>query len=148
MAVTARSGESWTSHDLLSQSKPGLGCSVGRPSASRLSIQVRQTHYGHFEARFNGSLPHRPIEVGLHQGVDVRRNGFGVLFKYAKPITADIHPLVEPHLNGAVRQRAIEARLEAWTSTSRRASMARCLTAPLRWGSTKGWMSAVMGLAL
>ncbi|OQE27208.1 hypothetical protein PENNAL_c0985G10862, partial [Penicillium nalgiovense] len=26
----------------------------------------------HFEARFNGSLPHRPIEVGLHQGVDVR----------------------------------------------------------------------------
>ena len=36
------------------------------------------------------------------------------LFKYyAKPITADIHPLVEPHLVGAVRQRAIEARLEA-----------------------------------
>ncbi|CAG8350697.1 unnamed protein product, partial [Penicillium salamii] len=34
------------------------------------------------------------------------------LFKYAKPITADIHPLVEPHLYGAVRQRAIEARLE------------------------------------
>ncbi|KZN87852.1 hypothetical protein EN45_064130 [Penicillium chrysogenum] len=34
------------------------------------------------------------------------------LFKYAKPITADIHPLVEPHLNGAVRQRTIEARLE------------------------------------
>jgi hypothetical protein len=34
------------------------------------------------------------------------------LFKYAKPITADIHPLVEPHLNGAVRQRAVEARLE------------------------------------
>lgn len=34
------------------------------------------------------------------------------LFKYAKPITADIHPLVEPHLNGAVRQRAIDARLE------------------------------------
>ncbi|OQD78121.1 hypothetical protein PENANT_c086G01457 [Penicillium antarcticum] len=34
------------------------------------------------------------------------------LFKYAKPITADIHPLVEPHLNGAVRQLAIEARLE------------------------------------
>ncbi|KAJ5919414.1 hypothetical protein N7466_010357 [Penicillium verhagenii] len=34
------------------------------------------------------------------------------LFKYAKPITADIHPLVEPHLAGAVRQRAIEARLE------------------------------------
>lgn len=33
-------------------------------------------------------------------------------FKYAKPITADITPLVEPHLNGAVRQRAIEARLE------------------------------------
>jgi hypothetical protein len=33
-------------------------------------------------------------------------------FKYAKPITADIIPLVEPHLNGAVRQRAIEARLE------------------------------------
>jgi hypothetical protein len=34
------------------------------------------------------------------------------LFKYANPITADIHPLVEPHLVGAVRQRAIEARLE------------------------------------
>ena len=34
------------------------------------------------------------------------------LFKYAKSITADMHPLVEPHLNGAVRQRAIEARLE------------------------------------
>ncbi|KAJ5267903.1 hypothetical protein N7478_010711 [Penicillium angulare] len=34
------------------------------------------------------------------------------LFKYAKPITADIHPLVEPHLSGAVRQRAIDARLE------------------------------------
>jgi hypothetical protein len=34
------------------------------------------------------------------------------LLKYAKPITAHIHPLVEPHLNGAVRQRAIEARLE------------------------------------
>ncbi|KGO69302.1 protein of unknown function DUF4219 [Penicillium italicum] len=34
------------------------------------------------------------------------------LFKYAKHITADIHPLVEPHLHGAVRQRAIEARLE------------------------------------
>ena len=33
-------------------------------------------------------------------------------FKYAKPITADISPLVEPHLNGAVRQRAIETRLE------------------------------------
>jgi transposase InsO family protein len=33
-------------------------------------------------------------------------------FKYAKPITADIHPLVESHLVGAVRQRAIEARLE------------------------------------
>jgi hypothetical protein len=33
-------------------------------------------------------------------------------FKYAKPITANITPLVEPHLNGAVRQRAIEARLE------------------------------------
>jgi hypothetical protein len=39
------------------------------------------------------------------------------LFKYAKPITADI-PLVEPHLVGAVRQRAIEARLEV----SRRSS--------------------------
>jgi hypothetical protein len=25
--------------------------------------------------------------------------------------------------------------------------MARCLTAPLRWGSTKGWISVVMGLA-
>ncbi|KAJ6050443.1 uncharacterized protein N7446_010552 [Penicillium canescens] len=34
------------------------------------------------------------------------------LFKYAKPISADIHPLVEPHLVGAVRQRTIEARLE------------------------------------
>ncbi|CAG8186553.1 unnamed protein product [Penicillium nalgiovense] len=33
----------------------------------------------HFEARFNGSLSHRPVEVGLHQGVDIRRNGFGVL---------------------------------------------------------------------
>jgi hypothetical protein len=33
----------------------------------------------HFEARFNGPLPHRPVEVGLHQGVDVRRNRFGVL---------------------------------------------------------------------
>ncbi|KAJ5647729.1 hypothetical protein N7490_004101 [Penicillium lividum] len=32
-----------------------------------------------FEARFNGALPHRPVEVGLHQGVAVRRNGFGVL---------------------------------------------------------------------
>ncbi|KAJ5909991.1 hypothetical protein N7504_004634 [Penicillium tannophilum] len=31
---------------------------------------------------------------------------------YAKPITADIHPLVKPHLAGAVRQRAIQARLE------------------------------------
>jgi hypothetical protein len=31
-----------------------------------------------FEARFNGSLPHRPV-VGLHQGVDIRHNGFGVL---------------------------------------------------------------------
>jgi hypothetical protein len=29
-----------------------------------------------------------------------------------KPITADISPLVEPHLNGALRQRAIKARLE------------------------------------
>ncbi|KAJ5340407.1 hypothetical protein N7541_009531 [Penicillium brevicompactum] len=35
-----------TSHDLLPQSHAGLGCSVGRPSASRLSIQVRQTYYG------------------------------------------------------------------------------------------------------
>ncbi|OQE63240.1 hypothetical protein PENNAL_c0246G08581 [Penicillium nalgiovense] len=26
------------------------------------------------------------------------------LFKYAKPITADIHPLVEPHLNGALQR--------------------------------------------
>ncbi|KAJ6003561.1 hypothetical protein N7522_006253 [Penicillium canescens] len=34
------------------------------------------------------------------------------LFKYAKPISADIHPLMEPHMVGAVRQRAIEARLE------------------------------------
>ncbi|OKO94928.1 hypothetical protein PENSUB_4812 [Penicillium subrubescens] len=34
------------------------------------------------------------------------------LFKYAKPISADINPLVEPHLNEAVRQRAIDARLE------------------------------------
>ena len=34
------------------------------------------------------------------------------LFKYTKHITADIHPLVEPHLVGAVRQRTIEARLE------------------------------------
>ncbi|KAJ9482036.1 hypothetical protein VN97_g11412 [Penicillium thymicola] len=34
------------------------------------------------------------------------------LFKYAKPISADIHPLAEPHLIGAVRQRANEARLE------------------------------------
>ncbi|KAJ5267756.1 hypothetical protein N7478_010564 [Penicillium angulare] len=34
------------------------------------------------------------------------------LFKYAKPITADIHPLVEPHCSGPVKQRAIEARLE------------------------------------
>lgn len=33
-------------------------------------------------------------------------------FKYTKPITADTTPLVEPHLNGAVRQRAIEARPE------------------------------------
>ncbi|OKP10396.1 hypothetical protein PENSUB_4185 [Penicillium subrubescens] len=40
-------------------------------------------------------------------------------FKYSKlpfsalpPITADITPLVEPHLNGAVRQRAIEAHVE------------------------------------
>ncbi|OQE10587.1 hypothetical protein PENFLA_c087G01885 [Penicillium flavigenum] len=32
--------------------------------------------------------------------------------QYAKPIMADIHSLVEPHLNGAVRQRANEARLE------------------------------------
>lgn len=34
-------------------------------------------------------------------------------FKYAKPITANIQPLVEPHLAGAVRQYMIEARLEA-----------------------------------
>ncbi|KAJ5548919.1 hypothetical protein N7513_006153 [Penicillium frequentans] len=34
------------------------------------------------------------------------------LFKYAKPVAADIHPLVKPHLTGAVRQRAIEARLK------------------------------------
>jgi len=34
------------------------------------------------------------------------------LFKYAKSFTADIYPLMEPHLNRAVRQRAIEARLE------------------------------------
>jgi hypothetical protein len=34
------------------------------------------------------------------------------LFKYAKPISADTHPLVEPHLVGAVRQLAIEASLE------------------------------------
>ncbi|KAJ5742287.1 hypothetical protein N7533_011696 [Penicillium manginii] len=34
------------------------------------------------------------------------------LFKYAKPITADISPLVDSHLNGAVRQRAIDTHLE------------------------------------
>lgn len=33
----------------------------------------------HFEARFNGLLSHRPIKMGLHQGVDIRRNRFGVL---------------------------------------------------------------------
>jgi hypothetical protein len=33
----------------------------------------------HFEARFNGPLPHRPVEVGLHQGVDVRHNVFAIL---------------------------------------------------------------------
>ncbi|CAG7979910.1 unnamed protein product [Penicillium salamii] len=59
-----------TSHDLLPQSQAGLGCRVGRPSATRLSIQVRQTYYG------------------------------------GHP------PLGGAHLNGAVRQRAIEARLE------------------------------------
>ncbi|KAJ5112062.1 hypothetical protein N7532_000107 [Penicillium argentinense] len=35
------------------------------------------------------------------------------LFKYAKPITADIVPLVDERLIGAPRQKAIEARLEA-----------------------------------
>ena len=30
------------------------------------------------------------------------------LFKYAKPITADIHPLVEPHLVRAVRQEPLK----------------------------------------
>ena len=34
------------------------------------------------------------------------------LFKYAKPITADVLPLIGPNLNGAVRQKAIETRLE------------------------------------
>jgi hypothetical protein len=33
----------------------------------------------HFEARFNGLLPHRPVKMGLQQGVDICRNGFGVL---------------------------------------------------------------------
>ncbi|KAJ5267933.1 hypothetical protein N7478_010741 [Penicillium angulare] len=28
----------------------------------------------HFEARFDGTLLHRPAAVGLHQGMDVRRN--------------------------------------------------------------------------
>ncbi|KAI2694761.1 hypothetical protein CBS147372_9600 [Penicillium roqueforti] len=57
-------------HDLLPQSQAGLGCRVGRPSAS------------------------------------------DCLFQDAKPITADIHPLLGIHLNEAVSQGAIEARLE------------------------------------
>ncbi|OQE09691.1 hypothetical protein PENFLA_c103G00256 [Penicillium flavigenum] len=56
------------------------------------------------------------------------------LFKYAKPITADIHPLVEPHLNGAVRQRAIEARLEVEVQAFERhrewSRLATTLTSP------------------
>jgi hypothetical protein len=98
------------------------------------------------------------------------------LFKYAKPITADIHPLVEPHLNGAklslpVRgSMAVTARSgESWTradivrimkagiypafiiltmSALVHDSPDRAVTAiePLT-GSDKGWMSAVMGLA-
>jgi hypothetical protein len=39
------------------------------------------------------------------------------LFKYAKPTSADIHPLVEPHLIGAVRQRANEARLMRFSNS-------------------------------
>lgn len=34
------------------------------------------------------------------------------LFKYTKPITADISPLVDSYLNRAVRQRAIDTCLE------------------------------------
>ena len=45
---------------------------------------------------------------------------FDCLFKYVKPISADIHQGVEPHLNGAVRQRAIETRLELEVQTFER----------------------------
>jgi hypothetical protein len=33
----------------------------------------------HLEAGFNGSLPQRPVEVGFHQGADVRGNGLDIL---------------------------------------------------------------------
>jgi hypothetical protein len=33
----------------------------------------------HFQARFNGSLSYRPVEVGLNQGADVRCDWFGIL---------------------------------------------------------------------
>jgi hypothetical protein len=32
----------------------------------------------HIEAGFDGSLPHGPIEVGLHKRTDVRRDWFGI----------------------------------------------------------------------
>jgi hypothetical protein len=31
-----------------------------------------------FEASFDGSLPHRPIKVGLHQRSDIRRDWLGI----------------------------------------------------------------------
>ncbi|GCB28299.1 hypothetical protein AAWM_11184, partial [Aspergillus awamori] len=49
------------------------------------------------------------------------------LFKYAKPITADIHPLVEPPRWG-VRQRAIEARLEVEVQAIHVADLRRLAT--------------------
>ena len=52
-----------------------------------------------FEACLNGSLPHRPDKVRFHQGVDVCRNGFGVVLEQTVG-TLEVARHDIPHLPG------------------------------------------------
>jgi hypothetical protein len=52
---------------------------VGLSLATRPFTMALERLDLHFEARVNGSLPHRPIKVGIYQGADVRRDWLGIL---------------------------------------------------------------------
>jgi hypothetical protein len=51
---------------------------IGLGFAPRPFLMTLESLDLHFEACFDGSLPHRPIKVGLHQRSDIRRDWLGI----------------------------------------------------------------------